>query len=143
MKKVAFILIFVSLFLGGCRIDSMAIKANTVEEALENLQKEEQNRDFKLYGILNAGDDLAFVAFKGLMNDQDFWVAEVTKKNQYWAVTNCYLIMDSGIPNEVYHFENVDLGYELGFTRGEMADDNARFFEFEEEVEWKIWYKHL
>jgi hypothetical protein len=151
MRGRGFLLIAVFLLLAGCNFDkkeeeaAAQYSAETPEEVMK-LVEEDEKRDFTIFGTHQVDDRLAFVVFKGFMNEKDIWIAEIEKENGQW-ITKKFVLMEFPQDHEQpITYTDSDTGYEAGYINDSTELDtkeNTKVINLDDDSEWKIWLKYF
>ena len=145
MKKSLFLIAALFVFLlAGCSEGNQTI-GDTPEDALKQIEQENEPRDVKVYGSHEVNDDLVLMIFRGVMNDEDIWVADVHKLDAgQWKVES--VIQMNGPFESDFEIQtvekNVAYDYEFGYINSNASiTGDFETFEIEGISDWKIWIK--
>jgi hypothetical protein len=110
------------------KVDSPNPKAFfTPEEALLNVLKDEE-RDLIIMGSSQLRNGSVLTVFKGYMNDQDIWMADISHINDLWKVDHLDLLKGLGAADEEKGliYTNEKTGYEVGFLTAGNSDIHTK-----------------
>ncbi|WP_456274577.1 hypothetical protein [Bacillus sp. AK031] len=107
------------------------------EEALLDVLKDEE-RDMNVYGSYQLKNGSVLTVFKGLMNDQDIWMADIGKENERWKVDHLDLLRGSGEVNQGNGliYTNDETGYEVGVLSGKNPVSSVKIIEAGNDTYW-------
>lgn len=127
----------------GCN-ESSQETANYPEDALKAIQIENEEREINVYGSHEVNEELVLVFFRGAMNDEDIWVADVHKEDGQWTAKE--IVQMNGPFEENGEIQTVitndDFGYEVGYIKSNVSvNENLNILEIDEIADWKVWIK--
>lgn len=123
--------------------DNVQMLADQPEEVLKLIEVENEERTMTIYGAHHVNDELALIVFKGVMNDQDVWLADVHKVSDQWKVIELVQLSGpfAGEGDRQTVVINDELGYEVGYmTNDVLASDRLKIIEVTHQ-DWKVWIK--
>lgn len=143
--KVYLLILSTFILLVGCDAISKEI-ADNPEDALRALEAESKEREIIVYGFHQVNEALVLFVFRGVMNDQDIWVADIHKSDGEWKVKE--IVQMNGLFADMSETQTVisndDLGYEVGYMDSNVpVDDSFHIIDIEGIDDWKIWIKEL
>lgn len=144
MRSNLIILIMSFVFLlVGC-IESSQKSANLPEDALRKIEVENEEREINVYGSHKVNEELVLIVFRGVMNNEDIWVADVHKEDGQWIAKEIVQMNGPFEGNGEIQtlIINDDFGYEVGYIESTVPiNENLTVIEIDEIVDWKIWIK--
>lgn len=140
------IILFVFL-LAGCKESSPEVSQETAkypEDALKAIEIENEEREINVYGSHKVNEELVLIVFRGAMNDEDIWVADVHKEEGQWTAKE--IVQMDGPFEENGEIQTVitndDFGYEVGYIENNVpVTEDLNIIEIDEIGDWKIWIK--
>lgn len=149
--KSKFIMIVLSfgLLLMGCTNSSQSV-VNSPEDALKSIESGNEEREIHVYGSYKVSEELELLIFRGVMNDQDIWVADVHKVDGQWVAKG--IVQMNGPFKESDDIQTLllrdefglPLDYELGYIKSNVpVPEDLHVFEIEGISDWKIWIKEI
>lgn len=142
--KSKLILIVMSFFLlAACTEESEDLVKNP-EDALKMIELGNEDREIKVYGSHKVNEKLVLIVFKGAMNDEDIWVADVHNKENQWVVKE--IVQMNGPVDSSADIQTVivsdEFGYEVGYIKSDVSvPEELNVFEIKEISDWRIWIK--
>ncbi|WP_421378265.1 hypothetical protein ACOJQI_12535 [Bacillus salacetis] len=150
MKIRGFLVIAAALFLLGCTNENKEeslddYPADTPEEAVKLVSDKE--KELKIYGNFQAHDELVLVVFKGFMNKEDIWIAEVEKEDDKWITKKVVLMEEPQKGEDPLIYSDSDKGYEAGYLEEGQTDfesgKNIKVIDLDEDSDRKILLKYI
>ncbi|MFC0470125.1 hypothetical protein ACFFHM_06205 [Halalkalibacter kiskunsagensis] len=138
---VAFLFIFLLI---GCNGDNPET-INSPEDALKMIEEVGKEREIHVYGSYEVNDDLVLIVFKGAMNDNDIWIADVHNQDGQWSAQEIVLMSGpfEGQGNIQTIIRNDEYGYEVGYMESSVTViESASVIKIDESIDWKIWIRH-
>jgi hypothetical protein len=142
LKLMIVIISFVFLLL-GCN-ESSQETANYPVDALKAIEIENVEREINVYGSHYVNEELVLIVFRGAMNDEDIWVADVHKEDGQWTAKE--IVQMNGPFEENGEIQTIitndDFGYEVGYIESNVSvTENLNIIEIDGIADWKIWIK--
>ncbi|MGD7024888.1 hypothetical protein FZC79_05080 [Rossellomorea vietnamensis] len=138
-------LVFVALvfLLVGCN-ESSQEPARSPEDALRMIEVENEKRQINVYGTHKVNEDLVLIVFRGVMNGEDIWLADVHKEDGQWKAKESVQMNGPFEGNGEIQtiIINEDFGYEVGYIESNVPiPENLNIVEIDKVEDWKIWFK--
>lgn len=144
--KLNLMLIIISFvfLLVGCN-ESSQPTANYPEDALKGIEIENEDREINVYGSYKVNEELVLIVFRGAMNDEDIWVADVHQEDGQWTAKE--IVQMNGPFEESSEIQTVitseAFGYEVGYIESNVpVTEDLNVIEIDGIVDWKIWIKN-
>lgn len=142
-SKLIIIVLSFSFLLAGCTENNQNLVKNP-EDALKTIEVGNEDREINVYGSHKVNEDLVLLVFRGAMNDEDIWVADVHKEDGQWVAKE--IVQMNGPFEESGDIQTViisdEFGYEVGYIKsGVSANGYLNIFEVEGISDWQIWFK--
>jgi hypothetical protein len=143
--KSSIILIIMSFvfLLVGCN-ESSQETANSPEDALRMIEVENGEREINVFGTHKVNEDLVLIVFRGVMNDEDIWLADVHKEDGQWIAKEIVQMNGPFEGNGEIQtlIINKDFRYEVGYIESNVPfTENLNVVEIDDIEDWKIWIK--
>jgi hypothetical protein len=137
LKLMIVIISFVFLLV-GCN-ESSQETANYPEDALKAIEIENVEREINVYGSHEVNEELVLIFFRGAMNDEDIWVADVHKEDGQWTAKE--IVQMNGPFEENDEIQTI-IRYEVGYIESNVSvTENLNIIEIDGIADWKIWIK--
>lgn len=140
-SNLILIILFVFLLL-GCNEGSQET-ASVPEDALKLIELG-NDREIEVYGSHKVNEELVLIVFRGVMNDEDIWVADVHKKDGQWIAKEIVQMNGPFEGNDEMQtlIINDDFGYEMGYIASDVPPtENLTVIEVDGIMDWKVWIK--
>lgn len=143
--KSNFILIIISLIFLLVSCDEISKEtAYYPEDALKMIEIENKEREIIEYGSHKVNDELVLIVFRGAMNDEDIWIADIRKDDGKWKAKEIVQMngpFEGKADNQII-ITNDEFGYEVGYMESNVeVTENLNIIEIEEIEDWIIWIK--
>jgi len=141
--KLIIIVILFGFLLAGCTESNQKLVKNP-EDALKTIEVGNEEREINVYGSYKVNEELVLIVFRGAMNDEDIWVADVHKEEGQWVAKE--IVQMNGPFEKNGDIQTVvisdEFGYEVGYINsGVPVTGDLNIFEVEGISDWKIWIK--
>lgn len=142
-SKLIIIVISFGFLLAGCTESNQKLVKNP-EDALKTIEVGNEEREINVYGSHKVNEELVLIVFRGAMNDEDIWVADVHKEDGQWVAKE--IVQMNGPFEKNGDVQTVvisdEFGYEVGYIDSDVpVTGDLNIFEVEGISDWKIWIK--
>lgn len=142
-KSLVLVIVSIVFLLFGCK-ESRQGPANSPEDALRMIETENAEREINVYATHKVNEDLVLIVFRGVMNDEDIWLADVHNEDGEWKAKESVQMNGPFEGNGEIQtiIINEDFGYEVGYIDSNVPiPENLNVVEIDKVEDWKIWIK--